>query len=428
MNRNLFIRPLLTLGALSLACLGLLSSAQAQSFTTEIFTDNFLTAITPPGATTDLNTNIGEAGGRQGGGIVTGVNPAGFGYAVYGQTVFTPGNGWDLRAQEDWPPPGPIDTHTLRFRNDVVNWSTVSPSLGFVNNGTPYQIENLSYRIQVQVTHAHPDNNDPVLNDRWAGISFGQQPEVRFPLLDANGGAVIFPSGDFQIFANGEVVGAGSAETAPNGAYHLDLRVVNGIASLHVNGALVASDANVSTVTPAWIGLTGFSTNDPRIFPSAQFRFDNLIISTLGPAPEESYEAWVAENWGDPVDGVTGRLDDPDGDGLVNLVEYALVRDPQQPDRGDVLELSAPAETGAGFSLTYRERVNLPDAVVFPQRSDDLVTWVPATAAEIATHFDVGTGQTDPEVVWQEVTAVDRDDPGASQRRFYRLRVETVEP
>jgi hypothetical protein len=421
------LRPFFAVGALSVTVSGLLSPAFAQRFTTEIFTDNFLTHINPPGSTTNLNTNIGEEGGRQGGGIVA-LMPWGFGYSVHGQTVFTQDNGWDLRAQEDWPPPGPIDAHTLRFRNDVVNWSTVSPNVGFVNNGTPYQIENLNYRIQVQVTHAHPDNNEPVLNDRWAGISFGIQPEVRFPAFAANGGAIIYPSGAFQVFANGETVGGGSVDVAPNGAYNLDLRVVAGTGSLFINGLKVASDMNLSTVTPAWIGLTGFSTNDPRIFASAQFRFDNFIISTLGPAPEVSYEAWVAEIWGEPADGVTGRTDDPDGDGLVNLLEYALARDPQQPDRGVVLELSAPAEAGAGHSLTYRERANMEDTVVFPQRSTDLITWIPATAAEVETYFNFETGESDPEGVWEKVTAVDREASDLSQRRFYRLRVEAIEP
>jgi hypothetical protein len=427
MKTSTSYRPLIALGAISLAGIGLLGSAQAQSFTTKIFTDNFLTSIAPPGATTNLNTNIGEEGGRQGGDIVA-LMPWGFGYSVYGQRTFSQDNGWDLRAQENWPASGPIDTHTLRLRNDVVNWSTVSPNLGFVNNGTPHQIENLNYRIQVQVTHAHPDNNTPVLNDRWAGISFGLQPDVRFPLFAANGGVIIYPSGSFQIFANGNVVGAGSAQVAANGAYSLDLRVVAGIASLYVNGTRVASDADVSSVTPGWIGLTGYSDNKPEVYSSAQFRFDNLIISTLGPDPDGTYEAWVAETWGESIDGITGRMDDPDGDGLVNLVEYALARDPQESDRSDVLNISAPTEAGAGYSLTYRQRADMEDAVVFPQRSTDLINWLPATAAEVDTYFSVETGGTEPSDEWQSVTAVDREAPGASARLFYRLQVETAEP
>jgi hypothetical protein len=389
-----------------------------------LFADNFFSGFSPDAATADLSMNRGAEGGRQSGTIVA-QNPAGFGWTTYGQTSFSNNNGWDLRAQNNWPPSLPVDPHTLRFRNDQVHWSTVTPNIGF----SGFFVES-NYRIQAQVIHAHPDNNDPVKNDRWAGISFGAQPDVRFPASAANGGVIVYPSGSFQIFANGALLAGGAVSPPVNGVFNLDLRVYGTDGVLYINGQFVAENLDFSAVTAAWIGVTGFSENNPEVFPTAQFRFDNFIISTVGEheAPA-GYEAWVIDNWGRPIEGVTGPQDDPDGDGLVNLMEYALARDPLKPDASAITEIEEVMGTeGTRFALVYRRRTGSEDALVFPQHSSDLVNWRPASPAGVSTHFDLQIGQTDPSGLWEEIIAVERDPSDAAPRRFYRLRVETTQP
>jgi hypothetical protein len=262
---------------------GLLSaSATAATFPTLLFTDNFYTGLAAPDDTPDLNSNIGAAGGRQGGWLVTDVNPAGFGYDVFGKTAFDAGNGWDLRSQANWPAAGPVDQYTLRYRdNQPGQWSSVSPQIGFNSF-----FQDNSYRIQTQIVHAHIGTGD-----RWAGIVFGAQPEVRFPASAANAGVIITAGGGVQVFSNGAVVGEGIAAVPGNGAFLLDLQVLNNVGSLYVNGSVIATEMNFSTITPAVISLVGFLGGGEGASPSnLQVRFDDFAVSTI---PEPSTYALI---------------------------------------------------------------------------------------------------------------------------------------
>ncbi len=271
------------------AAASLTATTAFAQFSQVLFTDNFLTAISAPGDTTDLNTNIGSAGGRQGGYLVNTVNPAGFGWSVSGKASFTTGNGWDLRSQTNWPPSGAVDPYTLRFRdNEAGQWSTVTPNIGF----SSFIVDN-SYRIQTQIVHAHLDLNDPVKNDRWAAISFGAQPATRFPAFAGNAGVLIYPSGSVAVFSDGNLINtAPISVTVPgNGVFEVDLRIINGLGSLFVNNSLVASSLDFSGITPAWIGLTARAGTEAAVFSSTQIRFDNFAVSTV---PEPSAAAALA--------------------------------------------------------------------------------------------------------------------------------------
>lgn len=253
--------------------------AQAQ-WNQTLFSDNFYTGLSasPASATTDLNYNIGLSGGRQNGSLVV-ANPVGFGWSMYGKTVFDPNNGWDLRAQSGFPASGPIDPWTLRYRDNVANeWSTVTPNIGFDSF-----ILDHSYRIQAQLLHVHPDNVGA--NDRWMGVIFGAQPVVRFVNVVDNGGIIVFASGAYQIWADGTLAGFGAVSIPVNGAYDVDIRVLNNLGAIYINNTLVASSLDFSGVTPAWIGLSSLSGTDSRVSASTQFRFDNFAVATV---PEPS--------------------------------------------------------------------------------------------------------------------------------------------
>ena len=245
-------------------------------FSQVLFTDNFLTTgtSTPATSSTDLSSNMGLAGGRQGGSIVN-ANPAGFGWSVYGTTAFATGNGWDLRAQDGFPATGAVNPYTLRFRDNVANdWSTVTPNIGFNSF-----IVNNSYEIKAEIVQVHLDPTG--VNDRWAGITFGAQPTVRVVNAAANGGVIVFASGAYSIFSNGSLLGNGSVTLPANGVFNVDIQVLNNVGSISINGTPTGTGLDFSGVSPAWIGLGGLAGTNPQVQSSTQFRFDNFAVSTV---------------------------------------------------------------------------------------------------------------------------------------------------
>ncbi len=388
-----------------------------------LFRDNFASGLTPPASTANLGANQGLAGGRQTGELPETVSPAGWSWTVYGTTSFGADNGWDLRAQAGWPPVQPVDPDTLRFRNNTPNqWSTVTPNIGF-----PSFFAEGAYRVQVQIVHAHIETSGSPINDRWAGLSFGAQPDIRFPAFAANGGVIVYPGGAYTVFANAAAIASGSVPVPPSGVFALDLRVRDGLGTLAINGTTVAENLNFSAINPAWIGLTVLSGTNPVVFSSTQVRFDNFTVSTLGEFSGHRFAAWSGERWGGFLQGASGPTDDPDRAGWPNLLRYAMGFGPTEKVPTGTIQLERVALPGAGgtaFAFTYRERLDMLDYVVFPQRSTNLQDWQPAQPGEVELFFDVAPGEAGEDGVWRERIAIDRDETQGTPRRFYRLRVE----
>src|SRR5690606_25306501 len=83
-------------------------------------------------------------------------------------------------------------------------------------------------------------------------------------------------------------------------------------------------------------------------------------------------EAWRAVFFGESSDdpAIAGDQADPDGDGLVNLVEYALGLDPCSANPGSVLQLD-PDRIGLEFPTDPGAH----DVSIVPEWSHDLITW-----------------------------------------------------
>ena len=74
---------------------------------------------------------------------------------------------------------------------------------------------------------------------------------------------------------------------------------------------------------------------------------------------------------------ISGDLADPDGDGIVNLLEYALAQEPQFSDHPPAFTLE-----GGEMSITYRRNLFAPDIAYLVQKSSDFSDWQPALAIE----------------------------------------------
>jgi hypothetical protein len=166
---------------------------------------------------------------------------------------------------------------------------------------------------------------------------------------------------------------------------------------------------------PAGAGV--FSTT-PGTFPNESFQNANYYRDAIfipdGPALTP-WQTWQQEHFSaaalaDPDAATTlwGHTADPDSDGLVNLLEYALARDPLAPESEPHVRITNMSPNGQ-LSLSFlRARAELTYTV---EASSDLVSWKP-----LATN--PGTVS-----LIQEVTVT--DTATAFPRRFLRLRVST---
>lgn len=106
-----------------------------------------------------------------------------------------------------------------------------------------------------------------------------------------------------------------------------------------------------------------------------------IIIDVLGLDPSVGFREWI-ESSGVPA-ARRGPLDDPDGDGLPNLSEYALAG--LDPARGDGAPQAITQEAGSGrLLLTWRPRfADCAWTQIVPQRSSDLRSWTDISPGSI---------------------------------------------
>ena len=143
-----------------------------------------------------------------------------------------------------------------------------------------------------------------------------------------------------------------------------------------------------------------------------RFNANGEVVSqsfTLSITSASGYEAWIGGYAGLAA---TGTGDDPDGDGMENLLEYYLGSQPGTPDAAAALPVVA--RSGSTLTLTWWHLKSATAPVGTPQWSENLASWN-------GTGFITQTiGETAEKEQFRATLTVQESDT----RRFLRLKVE----
>lgn len=141
--------------------------------------------------------------------------------------------------------------------------------------------------------------------------------------------------------------------------------------------------------------------------------YQGSASGALNIAPADGYAAWVDANHLNGPD--ADMTADPDGDGLADLLEYALHTDPLV--RSDPLTVGIQPDTAETpidrLTMVFQRPIGLPDVSYHVWVSGDLIHWQEVT--DITLVADPG-GET------ETVTARD-SQPASAGHRFMRLEV-----
>lgn len=138
--------------------------------------------------------------------------------------------------------------------------------------------------------------------------------------------------------------------------------------------------------------------------------------------PLRPWENWVSTNWlPATTTNIAGAGADPDGDGIVNLLEYAFGNDPNVALYTNVPAITFVTDTGTNYgALRFLQATNATDLTFNPVAVDSVTS---ATWSSLTNTVSVVTnGAT------QTVTVRDSVPKEATTNRFYQLRVKLNYP
>ena len=248
----------------------------------------------------------------------------------------------------------------------------------------------------------------------------------------------------FGITLNGNAAGAQQVlETAPPPAgewTHVAVTLTGNTGTLYVNGAAAATGP--ITIDPAvfapllnYLGKSQYPDpyfnglmDDFRTYSRGLSAAEVRALAVPPPAtlvPDPSYDAWAASS-GLPEDGM-GAEDDPDSDGVENLLEYLFGTPPMVPGTSGLpkAQLRTGAELGAAapekhyLSFSARVKKTRPGVTLFPEAAATLEALTLPAASGTPVSAGAPTADGDFEIhTWYYPVAIEDAPQG-----FMRLRV-----
>ena len=134
----------------------------------------------------------------------------------------------------------------------------------------------------------------------------------------------------------------------------------------------------------------------------------------------DAFGDWIAGLYPDETDPDLIALDaDPEGDGILNIVEFAFGLDPTQNDVVPFTPLETNVDPGdpSQRELRFVRPTGLQGVNYVMEQADSLGNWSAMSGPPQVT--DIGNGQ-------EEVVYQDNEPLGPSGTRFYRLGVQAV--
>ena len=183
---------------------------------------------------------------------------------------------------------------------------------------------------------------------------------------------------------------------------------------------------DITTSGPIKFNTIGFAKYGGAAAPAIdELRIATTWAEAVNPtsAPLTSIQSWFA-GYSLPTDGQgTGSLTgDNDGDGVVNLLEYAFKANPILADGGNIPSTIIVQDTGINYLAITFERLTSPSSGITytPQASGDLADWS-GVPVQVGTAVNNGDGT-------ETVTFRDTVATSANPKRFLRVRVGVSAP
>jgi type VI protein secretion system component Hcp len=321
--------------------------------------------------------------------------------------------------------------HTFTLVDDAGSRFALNGNALVVANGALLDFESAaSHAITVRVTD--PDQNSFSKQLTVAVTNVNETPAVALGSLGAAapGRALTLTA---LAFSDPD---AGSAEV------RVEFSVLHGVLASDTTGILagkVAGNGSATlTVTAPLADLNAALAAGALTYtPAASFLGDDIlqvVCSDLGhtgsggalsdtrlaaiPVAIDSFASWQAANFtadelADPA--ISGALANPAGDGLTNLLKYALGLDPHAPSavRPEF------GQTSGEWTFTFSRPASRPDVTYTVQSSPDLTTWTDVTAPLVLVATDPTTGHQ----TWRATVT-----KGSGNTVFVRLQVSLTGP
>lgn len=141
-------------------------------------------------------------------------------------------------------------------------------------------------------------------------------------------------------------------------------------------------------------------------------------VGRFGPV---TFANWQSQWFTAAENAISGINSDPDGDGLSNGLEYALGRNPRQPDRADVFSsaLEMDGTSGPFLTLSFRRSLSIQSTTFTPEVTAGLGgAWLSGSSNALQVGSAVNNGDGSETLKFRDTTPVS----GATQRNI-RLKV-----